>query len=324
MKRILTTAIMSLLGLLMAVITGCSGDQPTAPLIEANSDGSTVFLAPTGGEPVQFAARVATANQERSMLTFAGRSDTVIAAHNCLIVRLNNGQETPIPFVDIKPGDSMAVEGVRQQSGYVLAHQLRVCQENGGQCDLEFRDTIITVDYAAGTFMVAGRSETILVDSGTLIWGKIIVRHLGDNSQYQNREMTGGIACKENPGFYTTTSDTILTLTDLGPGDVVEIKANIIDENTLLAVSIKLANCNYKECSEFDATLAAVDARARIVTFDGLALVGVVCNGAKLTGLDGERLTLADFVAGELVAVKGFPLDGDTLRVCQMEKLPSL
>jgi len=319
MKQVMKLTLGLGLTVLVAILSGCSGDSPLAPSTLSESSGGTMFLAPADGELVQFAACVATADQSRRMLTFAGRSDTVIAAHNCQIVRLLNDQETPVPFADIQPGDSVQVNGVSQQNGYVVATRLRICSLTGGQYDVAFRDTIVAIDYAAGTFTVAGRSETILVDSATLIWGNIITRHQGSGNEYQNQAMTGGCA-KLNPDFYNTSNDTILTLTDLAVGDVVEVKANIVDESTLLALKIKLANCGDKECVVFTAALASVDVEAATVTFDGYDWAGIVCKNARLIGLDGEPLTLADFAAGEVVSVKGFPLDETTLKICEMEK----
>ncbi|NMC43995.1 MAG: hypothetical protein GYA46_08745 [candidate division Zixibacteria bacterium] len=316
MKLALGLAIMGL----VAVIGGCSDTSPLAPSVSSESTGGTAFFAPTNGDPVEFSARVATVWQSQRMLTFDGRPDTVVAAHNCVIVRLLNDQETPVPFVDIQPGDTMQVSGTAQQNGYIIATRLRICTPGTGQYDLAFRDTIVAIDYAAGSFTVAGRTETILVDSATLIWGNIITRHQGTGNEYQNQEMAGSGCAKANPGYYTTSRDTILTLTDLAVGDVVEIKANIVDEATLLAVKIKLANCTEKICVTFTAALASVDVEASLVTFDGYDWTGQVCKNAVLLGLDGEPLTLADFAVGEWVAVKGFPVDETTLKICEMAK----
>jgi hypothetical protein len=305
---------------LIAIIGGCSDTSPLAPSTNSEFSGGTMFLAPAGGDAVQFAACVATTEQSRRMLTFAGRSDTVVAAHNCVIVRLLNDQETPVPFVDIQSGDSVQVNGTAQQNGYVIATRLRICTPGTGQYDLAFRDTIIAIDYAAGSFLVAGRPETILVDSATLLWGNIITRHQGTGNQYQNQETTQSGCAKVTPDFYTTSYDTVLTFSDLAVGDVVEVKANIVDEATLLAVKIKLANCDQKVCVQFTAALASVDVTAMTVTFDGYDWTGLVCKNANLLGLDGEPLTLADFAAGEWVAVKGFPIDETTLKICEMVK----
>jgi hypothetical protein len=84
---------------------------------------------------------------------------------------------------------------------------------------------------------------------------------------------------------------------------------------------VKVANCNDKQCTTFSAALATIDVDARTVTFDGLDWLGTVCNGARLIGLDGEELTLADFAVGDYVAVKGFPVDDQTLKICEMVKI---
>lgn len=323
MKFALHWSVLGVLTILIVALSGCSGNSPVNPSLDNSDLGSIAYLPPLEGDPVQFMAEVATMDQNRRMVTFNGRSDTVIAAHNCEIVRLNNENESPIPFSEIKPGDTMNVYGERQQNGYIVAYQLRIYCGGCMQYDLAFRDTIVAIDYAAGTFTVAGRTETIMIDANTFIWGNVIIRHAGDNSRYQNQGTTTGGAAKENPGYCTSTHDTILVLTDLAPGDVVEVRADIVDEATLLAARIKLANSGYKECIEFNAMLATVDVDGRIVTFDAYTWIGTVCKGARLIGLDGEVLTLVDFAAGEWVAVKGFPVTDDTLRVCQMEKIPT-
>jgi hypothetical protein len=319
MRQTANLLFLSVIVIMAAVIAGCSTDTPMSPA----TDTASLYLSP--GTPVQIKARVATTDQNRLMLTLEGCPDTVIAYHNCQIVRLENDNESPVPFVDIHPGDSVDVNGVRQQNGYVYAHKICICQSTGGQYDLAFRDTIVTIDYTYGTFTVAGRSEVITVDENTLIWGNIITKNYGDPNMFQNRNQvsSGSCAAKPNPDYFTTTRDTILVFTDLAVGDVVEVRASIIDEATLLAVKIKLANCTEKLCVEFNAVLASVDVDTRVVTFDGLDWVGNVCSGARLIGLDGEPLTLADFAVGELVAVKGVPFEDGTLRICQMVKLPT-
>jgi len=273
------------------------------------------------GNGNQFAGRVRTMDRNQNMLTFMGKSDTIIANPNCQIVRWQNGGEAPMLFWQIKFGDSVEVTGERHQNGYMYANKIKICGDKSGcQYDVAFRDTIVAIDYANGTFSVKNRTETIIVDSATMIYG-VIVRVFEPPTDGGAREPQGA-GLGDGTGYRYQVKDTVLSLTDLAVGDVLVVRAKVIDANTLLAVSIILTGCNNieKKCIEFSATLASVDVEARIVTFDGLAYIGAVCNGAKLTGLDGETLTLADFGAGEFVAVKGFPLEGDTLKICQMTK----
>ena len=313
MKYYLLTA--ALLAAVFLAAAGCSESNPLAPPTEKET-----IADYTGGEPVRFAARVETADQNRRMLTFAGRPDTVIAAHECIIVRLKGNEEAPVPFSGIKPSDSVRVQGVREQNGYVYAYRLQICQDT---CwDTAFRDTIVSIDYAAGSFTVAGRTETILVDDNTYIWGNTIVRQAKEGNRYEFRHMVAQSASEGNLYRYVR-RDTALALTDLQVGDVVEVRAKSIDANTLLAVFIKLVNCTDfgDRCIQFEAPIASIDLDTRTVTFEGLDWMGIVCNGAKLLDANGDPITLADFAVGDLVAVKGYPLEDGTLKICQMQKL---
>jgi hypothetical protein len=271
------------------------------------------------GDPVQFGARVATKqmDQSRQMLTFLGRPDTVLAARNCRIVRLNNGQDTPIPFSEIHPGDSVNVQGNRQQGQNVTADRLQLCQDGSGNYDVGFRDTILTIDYANNSFTVKGRTEVITTDANTVIWGQIVFfqgpNALDDGSRERYQHQYEGL---KNRGQH----DTTLAFSDLAVGDVVEVKANVVTPGILLACAIKIANCGQHPCLEFRSYLSSVDLAAKTVTFTDQAWIGWVCQGAKLTGLSGEPLTLADFASGNFVRVKGYVTTGDTLKVCQMSK----
>lgn len=296
-------------------ISGCSSDQPLAPL--SNNLDISNYAAPPGG-PVQFAARVATTDQYRQMLTFVGQPDTVVAAQNCQIVRLNNGQDTPIPFSEIHPGDSVDVNGTRQQSCYVIASRLQLCQDDTGCYDVAFSDTILTIDYANNSFTVKGRTEVIIVDSNTVIWKQIFFfrgpNGLGDGTEERDRYQSEG---GKNGGR----RDTTLAFSDLAVGDVVEVEANIVSPDTLLALSIKIANCGqWRPFLEFRSYLASVDLAAKTVTFTDQTWIGWVCEDAELTGLLDETLTLADFAVGDYVSVKGFATTGDTLKIRQMSK----
>ncbi|MEW6052074.1 MAG: DUF5666 domain-containing protein [Candidatus Zixiibacteriota bacterium] len=323
---------MILLGVLpliaLVTVVGCNRQAPMDPLMTTSADGGLFYTQAAAPGPVQFSARVETTDQNRLMLTFVGNPDTVFALHNCQIVRLKGSTEAPIPFTDIQPGDSMGVVGTRNQDGYVYATKLQLCQSAAGLgYDLAFRDTIATIDYAAGTFTVKNHTQSILVDENTVIWGVITKQQFGPmdptidpNGPNGDCNNSAGKPNPDGPGGFQVSHDTSLVFSDLQVGDVVEVRANIVDEATLLAGKIKLINCPEKLCVTFEAYLASVDVTARVVTFDALPWIGTVCQGAKLTGLDGEPLTLADFATGEFVSVKGFPLAGDTLKVCQMEK----
>lgn len=320
--RQMLTLLVSLAAVL--IVVGCNRQAPPDPFSSTASSESAFSQFAAVGQ-VQFSARVETNDQNRLMLTFENRTDTVIALHNCQIVRLKGSTEAPIPFSDIKPGDSLGISGNQNQNGYVYATKLQLCEPGDGTgYDLAFRDTIVSIDYAAGTFMVKNHTQIIVVDENTELWGSITRQMYGPfdpntdpNGQCNN---TAGKVAANGNGSYQVSHDTTLVFSDLQVGNTVEVRANIVDEATLLAGKIKLVNCPDQLCVTFEGTIATLDVAARVVTFDALPWIGVVCPGAQLTGLDGESLTLADFAIGDYVSAKAFPLTGDTLKICQMEK----
>lgn len=309
--------------LLMVVIVGCNkspmdsvSSNPTGTTYDEFSNPPTAFAAVVEGPQIK--ARVETVDQNRRMLTFEGEPDTVVALQNCQIVRSNNTNESPIPFVNIKPGDSCEVRCEQNQNGYLYAWHIKVCGEDCNY-DLAFRDTILTIDYALNQFTVVGRKETILVDSHTVIFGVTPMW----NTDPKN-ENPGPAAAKVDPSDNGNAGLNRVNylFTDLAEGDVLEIRAKVIDENTLLAVYIKVANCENKaKCELFESTLATIDYETRLVTFTDQLWIGWVCPGASLLDAAGAELTLEDFVAGDMVSVKGVPLEGDTLKVSLLQKM---
>lgn len=303
-----------LAGALMALLAlGCSGESP---LTTSSATGQPLLTAPPDGQ-VQFVAVVATADAMTHTLTFDGIDYVVIADDDCEIVRITAGDETVVEFADIVAGDSLKVCGLTQEDGTILAHRIRIyctCDADCINYDIKFRDRIVTIDYAGGSFTVAGMTETILIDGNTVIWTTLgggmaagETDYTGDQSGPVSRD--AGIRRVE------------LAFTDLAEGYIVQVKAIIEDAATLRAVEIKVAGESYEECNRFEAVLAAVDLDTRTVTFDGLDWIAVICPNALLSDAEGAVLGLEDFAAGDLVSVKGFPLESDTLKVCALTKL---
>jgi len=307
---------------------GCSDKSPIAPADNSAgiSDISELAQLPPP-EPYRLSAKVMTADYNSRMLTFYGRPDTVIALNNCEVVRLSNGEETPIPFEDVGPGDSVQCCINRIENNYMYTYRIRVYGE--GECqpyEVAFRDTIATIDYQARTFTVVGRSETIAVDDYTFIWTQTIFplryRNVNKGTDTPDGPPNNGFSGKAALTSFNTIGAgcTELSFTDLNVGDIVEVKADIIDESNLLAAIIKVATESYKEkkCIEFSATLASVDCETRTVTFEEQEYTGIVCEGAILTDSEGEPLTLCDFSAGQTVQVKGFIMENGDLKICLM------
>ena len=301
-------------GLVAAIGIGCSNEGPPAPLgsydTQAERDGS--------GDPsqavranIQFSSRVATTDSAERKLTFTDVSYVVIAPDDCEIFRVDEGTETPILFSDIQVGDSARVCGILQTDIDVLASQIRVfANPECPDYDVAFRGTIATIDYAAGAFTVTGRTEVILTDDNTVIWGR-------EQASLSFAASDGG---SDGVGEIGKATRIYYEFTDLAVGHVVEVMANIAGPDTLLAAFIKVANCSFKISVEFSAYLASVDVSSRIVTFDGLSWIGDVCLQTALLGLDGQPLNLAEFAVGDFVTVKGFPAEADVLSICLMQK----
>jgi hypothetical protein len=318
MNRIWSVLAILLFGLGIAILSGgCSDTNPLGAGQDTLLKGETAEGYSPPDDQIQFDGVIETSDAGARMLTFVGLSDTVVAADDCVIVEIVAGVETPLVFEDIAVGDSVHVCGIPQENGYILAHKIRLYSDSDcPDYDLSFRDIIASIDYAAESFTVEGGPETILVDENTIIWGRI--------GGYQEVSLSNTDGNGENGNIYRfgEAQDIFYEFSDLIVGDVVEVKANIVNTDTLLALSIKLPNCNTKpECVNFEATLASVEISTRIVTFDAMAWIGTVCQGADLTGPEGEPLTLDEFATGDLVAVKGFSTVGDTLQICQMHKV---
>ncbi len=260
---------------------------------------------------VRYAARVEMVNRERLMLTFEGKPDSVIANRNCQITRLNGNEEAPVPFSEIHPGDSVGFYGERTQSGYIYAKRLQICTPGDGGYEVAIRAEITGIDYAANTFTVAERAETITVDENTVIW--TVTVNLGEGNVDQGSRQQDGQALSGGD-HYRNETFTVVPFADLKVGDVIELRANVVDEATLYAAKIKLTADCQSICVTFSSYIASIDIDTRIVTYQDQAWISAVCPGAKIYSLDGADITLADLAVGDYVSVKGYPLDETNLK----------
>ncbi|MEW5923381.1 MAG: DUF5666 domain-containing protein [Candidatus Zixiibacteriota bacterium] len=308
-----------LAGFLMILLVGCSADNPVeSGTASAVPSSQPVFLI--AGDPIQIQARVATTDPAQKMLTFVGRTEIAVADEETDIFTIQQGVEVPVAFDYIKVGDSVQVCGTLQENGYILANRIRIYVESDcPDYDLSFRDFITSIDYAAGTFTVSERTETITTDDATVIWG---VEGGKLEFDMQDAANNSGTSSKVVVGSVPNSRYVEYAFSDLKVGDVVEVRAYIVNSTTLLAGSIKLAGLNFNEqCTEFDAVIASLDCNTRLVTFEDFNWIGYVCPGAVLTAADGTLLDLCDFAVGDNVAVKGLPIEGDSLKICVMEQL---
>lgn len=316
MNRIRRIVFLGLLGALVAVLgAGCTNDNPLEPSGSMNistPESQNPLLTPSI-DPLQVTGRVETIDWDALQLTLAGYAPVITATADCDIALIDQGVETPIAFSDINVGDSILACGKLQDDGGVLVHRIRVFAESTCDTwDVEFRGLIASIDYAAGSFTVDDRAETILVDANTVIWTTIQVPRTSMPKATPNN---GGYHVR-----YHSIYDTTLTFADLKVGDSVVVKADIVDASTLLAIKIKLKSECFVRCVEFTDVLTQVDVDTRTVAFETQTWIGLVCPNALLTDAAGTPLTLADYAPADLVYVKGYPLEDETLKICQMIK----
>jgi len=313
-------ALTLILGLAVAMlISGCSNESISGSNnLSSESENGQDGIYLVGSGQLRINAQVMTVDENQRMLTFEGVPEEVIALQNCEIVRYSNETDSPIPFADITPGEMGMVWANMEQNGYIYAYRIKLYGDDCPLYDVAFRDTIATIDYAAGTFTVNNRTETIQIDENTVI---VTIAGGAKNTNYHDLTQTTNSPQIGTSAKVLGYQDIPLEFTDLQVGYEVEVRANIIDENNLLAAVIKVAHSNYQLCTKFDAYLASVDVENRVVTFDGLAWNGLVCQNAVLLDVDGTALLLEDFAAGEYVSVKGFALEGDDLKICVMAKI---
>ena len=317
-KRVFGLILILALPLLLAI--ACSENAPVGSQDDSTLNRALFGAAADAGDPLQFMAEVQTVDQNHRRLTFEGVPEPVVALQNAQITRLQNDNESPVPFESIGPGDNVMVEGEKHQDGNIYAHRLRICSEGCDEIcfDVAFRGTIAAIDYAAGTFTVDTRTELITIDENTIVWG-VSARWVGPECWSQTRNRTN-MAAGDGEGWKYMENKTMLEFSDLAEGDVVEVRADIVDDVTLLAIKIKLAECDdvVKKCVEFTDYIASIDIDTRTVTFQNAEWSGVLCDHGKFTDLDGNPVDLDYFGVGDLVYVKGFPIEDeeDVLRIC--------
>ncbi|RME19047.1 MAG: hypothetical protein D6800_14785 [Candidatus Zixiibacteriota bacterium] len=264
----------------------------------------------------EFGGRVESIDPAARTLTLVGNPTVIVVDDLAEIVQKASGDEMPISLSDISIGDSVDVRGNVQNDGSLLADRvrLRVGNDDDFVAELEFKSIITTIDYMAGTFTVESRSETIMTDSMTFIFGKIN-RASGRNSS----GLSGG---DDGNGGDDNGWREPLAFTDLAVGDSVEVWANVVDASHLLAVAIELEDedRNQEQEVEFKDTLATVDAGSGVVTFVNDTRTGIVSESAILEDLNKQPIALGDFSAGELVEVKGFITGDMEVTIVRMAK----
>ena len=311
-----------LAGLFLFGLWGCSQDANNqADFASVASSSSAVEAVSPPADRTQFVAELETLDLATGTLTFVDHEEVVIADEDCIVVSVVAGVQETITLADLVIGDMVKVCGFVQEDGSILANRLTVYSGcDASQYDLAFRDEITSIDYEAGTFTVMYQAETITTDENTVIWTVVPEMNRGDgNDDYGDPGV--GSNTGDAPDIPYQVRHAYYEFGELEVGDVVEVRAFIIDENTLLAASIKLANSVYRLCIDFDATLTAIDYDTRMVSFAERDYESYVCAGADLHTVDGDALTLEDFAVDDAVHVRGYETDEGYFKVSEMTKL---
>ncbi|MEZ5358390.1 MAG: DUF5666 domain-containing protein [Candidatus Zixiibacteriota bacterium] len=319
MKRVWTLMAAALIGLLALGLWGCSNNNPMEGTPSTSSTYSTAAYL-IAGDAVQYFGTIAEIDADNFILIVTGIDYPVIVPEDCDIATISQGEVVPLTFADLAVGDSVKVCGVYQEDETILANKIRICIPlDCPDYDLALHEEITAIDYFAGTFTVTNYDQTIVIDENTVIWG-VNTHLMGDPGSSTESSASGPGSSKINPDQYNLHTHYSLDFTDLKVGDVVEVKAYYTDDPGILqAAVIKLAvEYNAARCITFVAALATIDCELRTVTFDGSDWGGWVCNGAVLTDAAGNAMDLCDFNIGDVVAVKGFPLDETTLQINTM------
>ena len=308
-----------LLGFLAFGLWGCSNSNPIdSTPATTSSAGFAAYLAV--GDAVQYSGTITEIDAANSILICSGIDYPVIVPEDCDIAKVDQGDIIDLTFADLAVGDSVKVCGIYQEDETILANRIRVCVVPVcPDYDVALHEEITDIDYGAGTFTVANRTETFVIDENTTIWG--VNTHYDGNADTETGSTgTGNGFLKIIPDQYNRVTHIALAFTDLKVGDVVEVKAYYTDDPTVLrAAVIKLANeYNACRCIFITAPLASIDCDTRMVTFDGIDWAGYVCPGALLLDADGNEMVLCDFSVGDVVSAKGFALDETTLQLTSM------
>ncbi len=260
--------------------------------------------------------RVETIDPDARTMTFVGNPMLINVALYAEIVQKNGGAEVHIELSEISPGDSVDVRGGLQGDGSLLVDRVRLRNgfDDDFMADHEFTSVINTIDYTNLEFTVDSRTETILVDENTFIFMK--------EDRSSNTDFSSSEGDDDDDDDDDLRQRLEILFTDLVIGDTVEVYANQVDPNTLLAVVVELEDGAFENGMqvEFKDLLASVDSETGTVTFLNETWIGVLAENAELFGLNGEVLTLSDFLTGELVEVKGFATSGDTISIVHMHK----
>ena len=269
---------------------------------------------------VEISGRIAIVDAAARTITLQNNATLINVAANAEVVQKVSGMETPIELSDLSPGDSLDVRGDMQTDGSLLADRVRLRMSDDNDdfvADTEFKSTITSIDYTAGTLTVASRTETITTDANTFIYMSDDIAGDDGHGNTPAGKMGPGSDDDGPDGHRTRMA---IQFTDLVVGDTIEVHANVVDANTLYAVAIELEDGAFEANLEveFKGVIATLDLGTRTVTFNNSSLTGVVVDNADLQNLADMPIGLDGFSVGTLVEVKGFKTGDQTFDIVRM------
>lgn len=291
-------------------LTGCS-DNPVAP---HPTIGQSITDASQSDSESNIHGRVDLADGATRQLKLANDPRVILVSSSAEMVQRVNGVETAIAFGTICSGDSVEIKGDNQTDGSILASRVRVRidgSEDDLRAEVEFKTTIIMIDYTRKTFLTAFCWQ-VETDSMTYIFTTDETTDLSNS----------GAVARRGYDEVADSSHTQLTFADLKVGDSIEVYGNYLPTFGIYAVAVKLENGSFTSHQEVEFTdiIASMNANNRTITFVGDNRTGSIDWSAGLTGLNQEPLSLEDFSAGMRVEVRGFVREDGQISIVTMHR----
>lgn len=270
---------------------------------------------------VEFGGRIEFVDTTTSQIKLVNDARMIFASPTAELVQRNEDAETNITLGAIRAGDSVEIKGSNQTDGSILASRVRVRMDQMGggddfRAEVEFKTTILQIDYAAGTLLTAFCWQ-VQTDSMTFIFA---------SSETEDLSSTGAAGRRGADDGPIDSTRTRLTLADLKVGDTIEVWGNNLPNGAIYAVAIEVEDSPTSQRMEVEFTdiIASIDHLSRTVTFVGEDRTGVVDWMADLAGLNNEPLQIENFTAGMRIEVKGFVNSNQQLDIVRMHREDSM
>lgn len=302
-----------MVGLVVLISIGC-GKSPIAP--DNMSTRSSLTLASAGTE-LELFGRVASVDPINRLISLVSESTVIVVSDSAEIVRKGSGSDIAITLDEINPGDSAEIRGDVQLDGSLLANRVRIRSSDNEGPEVELAGRVESIDTTARTLALVGISTPIIVAADAQIVQK-----------------SSGMTIP-------------ISLSDILPGDSLEVRGNMQPDSTLLANRLRLRdNDDFNADVEFTDVIATIDYSAGLITVEGRVETIVVDSNTLIFvrssivvglpaaksgpgsggdgGLDddprlGEPIEITDLHVGDTIEVHADRIDGTTLLAIVIE-----